>query len=274
MKGFIFIFSHLTALFLLLFFVSPSSAQTCETYQNQRFCVGNKVIANEADGVIVGVSKTKISIDFTAGTTSKKGIETFNIDSVVLGVGCIDEICVNEKGVGGNTEGEIVGVSPLRVSLKHKFKISTYPKSDVLVRKGCLDAYCANDSAVFKSSDGIIVGINKIKKLIAISFVGGTSKYTGVGTYGMSSVAIGKGCILGFCIGDRVVSASVQGSVIGVNPYRGQLAILGRVKDRPVIVMSDAKDVTLRSFSEAISREDKKRLVKSAKEFNQTFIKN
>ncbi len=260
MKGFIFIFS-----------LFASSVFACETYQGQSFCVGDKAVANEADGTIIGVSKTKISIDFTGGTTSKQGVQTFDIASVTLGKGCVGEVCVNEKGVGGNLEGEIIGVSPARVSIKHKLKIKTYAKSDVLVRRGCLEAYCANDPAVFKSFDGTIVGINKEKRMIAISFVGGTSKYTGVGTYGLQTVAVGKGCVQGFCFGDRAVSGSVDGSVVGVNPYRNQVAVLGKISGKPVIVMSDAKDVTMRLISESVPAQDKKRLIKNVSDFNQAF---
>lgn len=269
MKGFIFI-----SLFFSLFF---SSAFACENYQGQSFCVGDRAIADNADGSIVGVSKSKISIDFTGGSTTKKGVATFDISKVYLGKECSGDFCVNDKAVGGNLEGVIVGVSKDGVAINHKKEsdkysvIKTYQQKDSLVRKGCVEAYCANDSAVYKSFDGVIVGVNSKSSLVAISFVGGTSKYTGVGTYALKTVGVAKGCFQGYCYGDRAVSGSLDGVIVAVNPYRGQVSVQGKINGKTAIVTDDLKNVTMRSLSENVHANDSKRMINTLSDFNHSF---
>ncbi len=253
------------------------SAFACENYQGLSFCVGDKAVAENADGSIVGVSKTKVSIDFTGGSTARRGIATFDLAKVYLGKDCSGDFCVNDKAVGGNLEGIIVGVSKDGVAINHKkvsdkySVIKTYQQKDSLVRKGCVEAYCANDSAVYKSFDGVIVGVNAKSSLVAISFVGGTSKYTGVGTYTLKTVGIGKGCFQGYCYGDRAVSGSVDGVIVGVNPYRNQVSVQGKINGRPVIVTNDLKNVTMRSLSESVHANDPKRMINTLSDFNHSF---
>lgn len=262
---------------LFTIFLFNASLYACETFKGLSFCVSDKAVAENADGTIIGVSKTKVSIDFTGGSTKKKGIGTFEFKDVTLGKGCFLEFCVNEKGVGGNLEGEIVGVSADKISLNHKkaddkySTIKTYAVNEVLVRKGCVEAYCANKSAVYKTFDGMIVGVNGKTKKVAISFVGGTSKYTGVGTYDIRTVAIGVGCFNGFCINDRAVGGPVDGSIVGINPYRNQVAILGKVSGKPQISMNEMRDVTMRSLSESVHASDSKRTINTLSGFNHSF---
>lgn len=266
-------------LFVLVLSLFSSVVFACETYQGQSFCVGDKAQAEGHDGTIIGVSKSKVSIDFTGGSTKAQGIKTFDFKQVTLGKGCMEEVCVGEKGVGGNLEGEIVGVSANQVSINHKkaaekySNIKTYSLNDVLVRKGCVEAYCANDPAVYKSFDGTIVGINQKQKKVAISFVGGGSLYTGVGTYDIRTVAVGKGCYQGYCQGDRAVSGSVDGVIVAVNPYRAQGAVQGRVNGKSVIEMGELKNITMRSLSESVHASDSKRTISTLSDFNHSFGK-
>lgn len=265
MKGFI----------LISLFISSSFA--CENYQGLSFCVGDSAVAENSVGTIIGVSKKKISVDFTGGSSAKKGIATFDIEKVYAGKGCMGDFCVNDKAVGGNKEGYVVGISNQGVAINHKKEsdkysvIKSYLQSEALVRKGCVDAYCANDGAVYKSFDGVVVGVNSKSSLVAISFVGGISRYTGVGTYAVKTVGVAKGCFQGYCYGDRAVSGAVDGVIVGVNPYRMQVSVQGKVNGKAVIETNEIKNVTMRSLSENVHANDPKRMINTLSDFNHSF---
>ena len=81
---------------------------------------------------------------------------------------------------------------------------------------------CPGDRVVDPSGYvGHVRAVNPFHGTVAINY-GGTSD----SQYNISSVALGLGCLEGYCTGDLVVDASgYRGNIDGVNPYNRTVAI-------------------------------------------------
>ena len=248
-------------------------SKECLTYKKLKICVGDRASANNGDGDIIGISDNQISIDFTNGSTKNKGVKTFKIDQVFLN-GCLEGICTNKMGVGLNDAGEIVGVNPTlkKIAIKLTFKNGIYSEikkfnfNDVTIKEGCLGPYCIGDLVTYKNFDGVINGVNLKAKKISINFSGGSSKYTGIGTYDLEMVGIGKGCYQGLCVGDQVNCRELQGNLISLNPYLG----LAYVQNKN-IQFDKIKNLTVKSLNETIKKDSTLRKISTLLDFKRSF---
>ncbi len=250
--------------FLILLSMSSLKANSkeCINYKNLNVCIGDRATTLMGDGDIVGVSASKVSIDFANSSTSSVGVKTFSLEQVYLS-GCLGPICSNKMGVGANDYGEIIGVNPsqskIAIKLEKKNGIHSVVKlfnfNEVTVKEGCLDNYCTGDPAVYKNFDGTIVGINSQTKKISINFAGGSSKYSEVGTYALYTVGISKGCLGGLCVGDLAVCKELKGNIIAINPFMK----LGYVQNK-IIQFDQIKNITLSRVGETVNKDDPERL--------------
>lgn len=248
-------------------------SKECLTHQNLKICVGDRAAADNGDGEIIGLSENQISLDFTNSSTKNSGVKTFKIDQVFLN-GCLEGICTNKIGVGLNDEGEIIGVNPIlkKVAIKLALKkgiysvIKYFDFKDVTMKEGCLGPYCIGDLATYKNFDGVINGINLKAKKISLNFSGGSSKYTGIGTYDVEMVGIGKGCYQGLCIGDLVVCRELEGNLISLNPYLG----LAYVQNKTV-QFDFIKNITVKTLNQNIKKDSTLRTITTLIDFRKSF---
>jgi len=246
----------------ILAYINSVFSKDCLNYKKLNVCVNDRAATLEGEGDIVGLSESKISIDFTNSSSNVKGIKSIDINQVFFS-GCLGEICTNKFGVGLNDYGEIVGVNPTqqKIALKLEKKKNQYSAikifnfSDVTLKEGCFESYCVGDLAVYKSFDGTIVGINKSAQKISINFAGGSSKFSGIGTYAIETVGISKGCVGGICIGDSVICKELKGNVIALNSNLK----LGYIQNK-IIEFDLIKNITINSFSESIPKNHPLRL--------------
>ncbi len=68
--------------------------------------------------------------------------------------------------------------------------------------------------------EGTIIGVNRQRSRISIRF-----SNQQLGTYPVTRVLIGKGCVKRVCVGDDVTIENFRGTVIGVNSTTDQVAI-------------------------------------------------
>lgn len=89
---------------------------------------------------------------------------------------------------------------------------------------------CTGDSVVKPNGwSGVVLGINNFKKTAAVR---SSNKFSNSsrGTYKISDLAIGFGCVNGYCVGDKVTGDNPtingwRGTIIGVNPYLKKAAV-------------------------------------------------
>ena len=84
---------------------------------------------------------------------------------------------------------------------------------------------CIGDKAFVSNGDGEIVGVNPVTKKVSIDFNKGGSRYSGMNTYEVGSITIGKGCVSNLCVGDKVIIQKGDGEVVGVNPITKMISI-------------------------------------------------
>lgn len=97
-----------------------------------------------------------------------------------------------------------------------------------IVANNCIRGYCVNDIAVARNTLGTIIAVHPTTNEITIRFNSSDpesrpSSY--VKTFSIDQVAVGKGCVGGFCLDQTVVAGNKKGTVIAVNPENGQVAI-------------------------------------------------
>jgi hypothetical protein len=248
-------------------------SKECLTHKNLKICVGDRASANNSDGEIIGISENQISLDFTNSSTKNKGVKTFKIDHVFFN-GCLEGICSNKMGVGLNDDGEIIGVNPTlnKIAIKLASKKRNYSEiknfnfKDVTIKEGCLGPYCFGDLVTYKHFDGVINGVNLKAKKISINFSGGSSKYSGIGTYDLEMLGIGKGCYQGLCVGDLVICRELQGNLISLNPYLGLAYVQNKIIQFDLI-----KNITVKSLNQSINKDSLLRTISSLDAFNKSF---
>ena len=87
---------------------------------------------------------------------------------------------------------------------------------------GCLAGFCVGDSVVDSAGNrGKVVAVNPYNNLLALNY-GGASD----GLSNVSTVALGMGCMLGYCVGDGVVdSAGNRGTIDAINYSNSNIAV-------------------------------------------------
>jgi hypothetical protein len=134
-------------------------------------------------------------------------------------------ICPGDRVVSEiNIEGTVVGVNIHRGEVAFKTSTgSTYtePKETLSLGMGCLELYCVGDTVVSEINIvGKIIGVNPYTRSIAFKTTTGS-----VYTENIETVALGLGCVYGYCFDDTVISEiNITGRVIAVNAYNGMVA--------------------------------------------------
>lgn len=64
------------------------------------------------------------------------------------------------------------------------------------------------------------MGVNPIKQMVSIRFDNGQAD-----TYDISRVSVGKGCLYGYCVGDRATVQWLSGRIVGINPASEKISI-------------------------------------------------
>jgi len=150
-------------------------------------------------------------------------------------------ICPGDRVVGTNYStskswgGRVQAVNPFRktVSIHHDDgDLHTWDLDNVAIGVGCIQGYCVGDRAVgtnystSKSWGGKIVAVNPYRQTVVIRHDDGD-----LHAWDLQNVAIGVGCIQGYCVGDGVVatnystSKSWGGKIVAVNPVKGTVSI-------------------------------------------------
>ncbi|WPU66840.1 hypothetical protein [Peredibacter starrii] len=167
----------------------------------------------------------------------KKIIASLILLSSLPALACLNDgrmkICPGDMAVVDYADGKVVGVNPAKKQVSVNFNygttnvrgIDTYNIDKVTVKKGCYLSYCVGDSAVVDHADGKVVGINPETQKISVQFDYGVSGVRGIGTYDISRVSIGKGCLNGYCVGDMAVVEYADGEIIGINPWANKISI-------------------------------------------------
>jgi hypothetical protein len=125
-------------------------------------------------------------------------------------------ICPGDQVVDPSGDrGEVRAINPAEETAAVKYQNSgedqNWEVADLALRQGCLDGICVGDLAVDSSgSRGIIDAVNPYSSTIAIRYRGNSEDQI----WDASNVAMGFGCIRGYCVGDKVVDASGDEGVI------------------------------------------------------------
>ncbi len=254
-------------LFTYLFLSNQALASQCLKVLGTEYCVGDRVVTSLGDGVLKGLNETMGSIEFTGGASTKKGIDTLPWSQIYKGIGCFNlqehSFCVGSRAIilqknvslVGEFEGfkelskdqfeVIVGIMNKEKNLKEFYKTNF---KNITVGLGCYKfkeiEYCNGDQAVYKNFDGVIVGMNPLSKKISLSFIGGTTRYKGVGTYDLAMIQIGKSCLKDYCVGDKALTKNLSGVIIGINPFLESISIQGDINQKSTILTSRLKEVT------------------------------
>lgn len=135
-------------------------------------------------------------------------------------------ICPGDKVVDSNGYvGRADGVNPFQ----HTVSINYGGSSDGIVGiystalgYGCLEGYCVGDTAVDANGyRGVIDAVNPYNGTVAINY-GGSSD----GIRNIESVSLGLGCVLGYCVGDKVADSNgYRGTIDAVNRFRQTAAV-------------------------------------------------
>ena len=153
----------------------------------------------------------------------------------------------------------------------------TYKTVDVGVitfqKGGCLMEFCVGDNAFNGNSSGRVVGVNSYTGNVSINHTPDRS-YASISTYKTSELAIGKGCFLGLCVGDKAYYGSSDGEIAGLNLSNHQVVIdFGGNEDNPVMNALDPKEITVGEYSRQYGEIDSERFIKTREDFIKNFNK-
>ena len=92
----------------------------------------------------------------------------------------------------------------------------------VFLGVGCIDGICVGDKVIDESGNrGRVDAVNPYNSMVAISYGGSAD-----GLERVNTLALGMGCVLGYCVGDEVTDESGNRGVIdGVNRYNQTAAV-------------------------------------------------
>lgn len=93
------------------------------------------------------------------------------------------------------------------------------------VSMGSNNRVCPGDRAIVQNAVGKVIGVNPMQRKVSIDFSGEISGHVGVGTYDLSDITVGKGCIQRFCVNHTAIVENASGTIIGVNPLTQKITI-------------------------------------------------
>lgn len=200
--------------------ITRVSKKACFVFSATEYCVGDRGYLGEREGIISGINKIQnlVSLKFNNGIDG-----TFEAKMIASGRGCLNEYCVDLDAVVEGHKGTIVGVNAYQKHITIKFQdesILAMNFSKTSVGSGCLRAICVGNKGHASNFGGEVVAINKYENKISMLLENG--KYF---TFKSNNVAVGKGCLSGFCVGDKAGYGPFAGEVVGINPVEFLLEI-------------------------------------------------
>lgn len=135
-------------------------------------------------------------------------------------------ICPGDKVVDNNGNvGVASGINPFQNQVSIDFGDSYDTIKNIkytALGLGCLEGYCVGDFAVDNNGNrGRIDAVNPYNRTVALNYGGRYDEIKNI-----KSVALGIGCMMGYCVGDRVIDNNGNRGIIeAINSYTGQAAI-------------------------------------------------
>ncbi len=101
--------------------VSFSSFGACIPDRYVKICRGDKVVAGNSQGEVVGINSIalRVAIMFEFGK-NHLGVGAYDVEVVALAKGCLSGICVGDRVLVGNAESLVVGINPLTRNVSHR----------------------------------------------------------------------------------------------------------------------------------------------------------
>lgn len=254
--------SILKSLSILTLLSASLSSFACLNDGPATICPGDPVVVDYLQGTVQGINpiRNQASVRFTNGA-----INTYSISRISLGKGCIDSVCVGDPATVDYLSGTVIALNQTNRKASIRFNngaINTYGLSRVTVGKDCLQGYCVGDAATVDYLSGQIVGLNQGTMKVSVRFSNGATN-----TYSITRVSIGKGCILGYCVGDNATVDWLGGKIVAVNPQREQASI--RFTNGQTNTYSLSR-ISTDGFCAEYGSHDRKRYI-SANEFGEVF---
>lgn len=135
-------------------------------------------------------------------------------------------ICPGDKVVDENGYiGRVSGVNPFQKTVSINYGGSSdniKSISSTALGMGCLEGYCVGDFAVDENGyRGRIDAVNPYNRTVAINYGGSNDNIKNI-----ESVALGIGCMFGYCVGDGVTDDNgYKGKIDSINRYRGTAGV-------------------------------------------------
>ncbi|QDK40921.1 hypothetical protein DOM21_05505 [Bacteriovorax stolpii] len=248
----------------------PSSYDACAEASDTQggdsifsICSGDRASVNQRTGTVIGVNprKKQVTIRFESGS-----VETVGIEYVTVNKGCYLKYCADDSGAVMQRAGVIIGVNPVTKMISLRYNsgvIETVSAQHVSVGKGCLRGYCVGERAAINTRVGRIIGVNPIKYYISVMLDSGV-----IESVSQEYVAVGKGCLSGYCVGDRGAVGSRAGKIVGVNPLKNEIAL---TFDSGVSESVHIDNVSVNSLCYQYSANDYRRDVETLEQFTETF---
>lgn len=149
-------------------------------------------------------------------------------------------ICPGDPVVSSNGwVGNVLAINPRNHTAGIRWTINsdgysvnsrgTYNIDELAIGIGCVAGYCVEDKVVSVNGwEGTIIGVNPYNKKAGVRWHRNSDGYpvNSSGTHDIDDLAIGLGCVAGYCVGDEVVSENGwEGTIIGVNPYNEKAGV-------------------------------------------------
>lgn len=93
------------------------------------------------------------------------------------------------------------------------------------VSMGSNNRVCPGDRAMVQNAVGKVIGVNPMQRKVSIDFTGEISGHSGVGTYDLNDITVGKGCVQRYCVNQAAIVENAHGTIIGVNPLTQKITI-------------------------------------------------
>lgn len=124
----------------------------------------------------------------------------------------------------GNS-GTVAAINPFQKTVAVNYGGSSnnqYDMKTVALGLGCLEGYCVGDSVVDQfGNSGTVSAVNPYNGNVSVNYGGSTNNL-----YPVDTVALGMGCLQGYCVGDGVVDQfGNSGKIAAINYYNSQVAI-------------------------------------------------